>query len=221
MISDDVIDELDFGEDGLIPAIAQDAETGEVRMLAYMNEQAFRETVKTGLAHYWSRSRQELWQKGETSGNVQHVQEIRTDCDQDAVLMLVTQEGVACHTGQRNCFFNRYEDGEWVEDDPLPQQSIGAVLGELQRIVRHRDRERPEDSYTASLLQNDEKPSEDKILEKLGEEFTELLLAAKNNTNDRLAEELSDFLYHLIVLLRTMDMELRDVAAVLDQRRRD
>jgi phosphoribosyl-ATP pyrophosphohydrolase/phosphoribosyl-AMP cyclohydrolase len=211
--------ELDFGDDGLIPAIAQDYETGEVRMLAYMNELAFEKTVETGYAHYWSRSRQELWKKGETSGNLQHVQEVRTDCDQDAILLLITQEGGACHTGERNCFFNQQVDDGWTKIDPLPEESIGAVLGEIQRIIRDRDEHRPEGSYTVDLLEGErDKSSEDRLLEKMGEEFTETLLAAKNGSNEQFNEELSDFLYHLLVLLRVKDLELADVADALGDR---
>jgi phosphoribosyl-ATP pyrophosphohydrolase/phosphoribosyl-AMP cyclohydrolase len=219
MTAQQALDELDFDEDGLIPAIAQDYETGEVRMLAYMNELAFKKTAETDYAHYWSRSRQELWKKGETSGNVQHVEEIRTDCDQDTVLLLITQEGVACHTGERNCFFNRFVGDGWTEDDPLPEELIGSVLGEIQRIVRDRDQNRPDGSYTVKLLEDSQdKSSEDRLLEKMGEEFTETLLAAKNGSNEQFNGELSDFLYHLLVLLRVKDLELADVAEALGER---
>ncbi len=210
---------LEFGEDGLLPAVAQDYETGEIRMLAYMNEEAFQATVKTGFAHYWSRSRQELWKKGETSGHVQHVEEIRSDCDQDAVLLLIRQEGRACHTGERNCFFNHLaEDETWEESNPLPTRSIGGVLGEIQRIIRSRDEERPDDSYTVDLLDDGEKTPRDRVLEKMGEEFTETLLAAKDGDSENLPEEVGDFLYHLMVLFRIEDLELDDLAETLSER---
>lgn len=218
MSLDETVDELDFGEDGLLPAVAQDYVTGEIRMLAYMNEEAFRETVRTDYAHYWSRSRQELWKKGATSGNLQHVEAIRTDCDKDAVLLLIRQEGDACHTGERNCFFNRFEQGKWVEDNPLPTENIGGVLGEIQRIIRRRDRERPDDSYTVELLESTEKEPEDRVLEKMGEEFTEALIAAKNEDADDFTEEVSDFLYHLMVLMRIEGLELDDLAGTLNDR---
>lgn len=218
MSVDEAVDQLDFGEDGLLPAVAQDYETGEIRMLAYMNEEAFRETVRTDYAHYWSRSRQELWKKGATSGNLQHVESIRTDCDKDAVLLLIRQEGGACHTGERNCFFNRFTDDGWEEDDPLPTETIGGVLGEVQRIIRQRDRDRPDDSYTVELLESAKKAPEDRVLEKMGEEFTESLLAAKNEDPDEFTEEVSDFLYHLMVLMRIEDLELDDLAGTLSDR---
>jgi phosphoribosyl-ATP pyrophosphohydrolase/phosphoribosyl-AMP cyclohydrolase len=213
------LDELDFGDDGLLPAVAQDYETGEIRMLAYMNEKAFRETVNSGYAHYWSRSRDELWKKGATSGNVQHVEEIRTDCDKDAVLLLIRQEGGACHTGERNCFFNRLDENEeWEESNPLPTRSIGGVLGEIQRIIRSRDEERPEGSYTVDLLEGNEKSPQDLVLEKMGEEFTEALLGAKNDDPENLSDEVADFLYHLLVLFRIEDLELDELAETLSDR---
>jgi phosphoribosyl-ATP pyrophosphohydrolase/phosphoribosyl-AMP cyclohydrolase len=213
------VDDLEFGDDGLLPAVAQDYETGEIRMLAYMNEEAFRETVRSGFAHYWSRSRDELWKKGQTSGNVQHVEEIRADCDKDTVLLLIRQEGGACHTGERNCFFNYFnEDETWAESNPLPTRSIGGVLGEIQRIIRRRDEERPDDSYTVQLLEDGEKSSQDRVLEKMGEEFTETLLDAKNEDTENLSEEVADFLYHLLVLLRIEGLELDDLAETLSRR---
>lgn len=216
---DTAVDDLNFGDDGLLPAVAQDYETGEIRMLAYMNEEAFRETVRSGFAHYWSRSRDELWKKGQTSGNVQHVEEIRTDCDKDTVLLLIRQEGGACHTGERNCFFNHFADDEsWEESNPLPTRSIGGVLGEVQRIIRSRDEERPDDSYTVELLVDGEKSPRNRVLEKMGEEFTETLLAAKDGNPDDLSEEVADFLYHLMVLLRIEDLELDDLAETLSRR---
>lgn len=218
MSLDEALSALDFGDDGLVPAVAQDCKTGEIRMLAYMNEEAFRRTVRTKYAHYWSRSREELWKKGETSGHVQKVQEIRSDCDRDAVLLLVEQEGVACHTGERNCFFNRLEDGEWIKDEPFPDHSLGEILVEIQRIIRDRDRNRPDDSYTVQLLTGGGKDPEDYVLEKLGEEFTETLLAAKNDSEVNFKQETGDFFYHLLVLLRLKDLKLRDLVDPLSER---
>ncbi len=216
-------DTLQFDDQGLIPAIAQDVRTGEVRMLAYMNREALDETRRTGYAHYWSRSRRSLWKKGETSGHLQRVEEIRADCDKDAVLLLVRQQGVACHTGARNCFFNRWNPGRegWVEVDPLPERNLGSVLGELESVIRRRDEERPEDSYTASLLEGEgKKEGLDRVLEKLGEEMTEVLISAKNGEDSSLREEIGDLLYHLLVLCRIRDIDLEQLASVLNQRRR-
>lgn len=213
----DLPDGLDFGEDGLVPTVAQDADTGEVRMVAYVNQEALEETLETGYAHYYSRSRGSLWKKGETSGHRQRIVAVRADCDRDALLYLVEQQGVACHTGQRNCFFftPEGEDG-WKElDDPLPAVIPGAVLGELEGVVAARDEARPEGSYTVSLLD----AGEDRVLEKLGEECTELLIAAKNGDREALIAEAGDLLYHLLVLLRLKGVSLRDLTDLLNQRR--
>lgn len=215
-------DELTFDEDGLIPAIAQDVHTGEVRMLAYMNEESLEATRESGYAHYWSRSRQTLWKKGETSGNVQKVHDIRTDCDQDAILLLIEQEGVACHTGERNCFFHRWSEQkqQWQTVDPLPTMNLGSVLGDLETVIAQRDRDRPEGSYTVELIEGDgQKSGEDRVLEKMGEEMTELILSAKNNRTDPLREEIGDLLYHLLVLCRIKDLPLSSVAEILNERR--
>lgn len=212
----ELIDAIDFDEDGLVPAVVQDDATGEVRMLAYVNREALEKTLETGYAHYFSRSRQTLWKKGETSGNVQRVRCVRADCDRDTLLYRVDQEGVACHTGQRNCFFYAPdEENGWTEIDPFPEDLLGAVLAELEAIIADRDETRPEESYTASLLE----AGEDRVLEKLGEELTELVLAAKNDDRDELVAEAGDLLYHLLVLLRQNDVELRDLTDLLDDRR--
>lgn len=214
----DVPDELAFDEDGLIPTVVQDAGTGEVRMVAWVNREALQQTLETGYAHFYSRSRESLWKKGETSGHVQRVRAVRADCDRDTLLYLVDQEGVACHTGSRNCFFY-VPDGEdgWKElDDPLPDVIPGAVLAELEAVVADRDETRPEDSYTASLLE----AGEDRVLEKLGEECSELLIAAKNDDTDSLLAEAGDLVYHLLVLLREKDVSLRALTDLLNERRR-
>lgn len=213
----DLPDRLDFDEDGLVPAVAQDADTGEVRMVAYVNREALEETLETGYAHYYSRSRESLWKKGESSGHRQRILAVRADCDRDTVLYLVQQEGVACHTGQRNCFFFAPDgEGDWEKlDDPLPTVIPGAVLGELERVVADRDEARPEGSYTVSLLD----AGEDRVLEKLGEECTELLIAAKNEDREAVVAEAGDLLYHLFVLLRLEDVSLRDLTDLLNERR--
>lgn len=220
-VESELIDPLTFNDRGLIPAIAQDYSTGEVRMLAYMNEESIRETVETGYAHYWSRSREELWKKGATSGHTQRVRQLKADCDRDTILLLIEQDGVACHTGERNCFFNEWDEEtrEWVEDEAFPVHSIGAVLGEVEGLIDDRDEERPEDSYTVDLLEGDsEKTPRDTVLEKLGEEMTELILAAKNDDQKDLREEVSDTLYHLLVLLHQHDTNLDELAGELSRR---
>lgn len=221
-MSTDEPETLKFDDDGLIPAIAQDVRTGEVRMLAYMNEEALERTRETGFAHYWSRSRRELWKKGETSGHTQRVRSIRADCDRDTLLLLVDQRGVACHTGERNCFYNEWdeENEDWERVDPLPVHNLGGLLGYLEELVEERDHERPDDSYTTTLLEGDgEKTGEDLVLEKMGEEMTELLLAAKNEDRKNLLDEASDLFYHLVVLFRLKEIGLDELARCLDERR--
>jgi phosphoribosyl-ATP pyrophosphohydrolase/phosphoribosyl-AMP cyclohydrolase len=185
----------------------QDAETGEVLTLAYVNAEAIERTIETGEMHFWSRSRNELWHKGATSGNVQRVRELRVDCDADAVLALVEPAGPACHTGERTCF-HRALDGE-----PTPV-SHEALPG-LERTLRARREERPEGSYTAQLLADPEL-----IGEKVREEADEVARAVAGESDERVAEEAADVLYHLEVALLSRDVPLRRALDVLLARRR-
>jgi phosphoribosyl-AMP cyclohydrolase / phosphoribosyl-ATP pyrophosphohydrolase len=203
------IDELSFDDRGLIPVVTQDSQTGEVLMLAYATADALRLTVQSGEAHYWSRSRQELWRKGATSGHVQAVDEVRIDCDGDAVLFRVRQTGPACHTGEASCFF-RAAGPEGLE----PAAPAGHILPRLERIVEQRERERPEGSYTTYLFTC----GVDKILKKLGEEATETVIAAKNADPVELRAETADLLFHLLVLLRERGLPLREVWMELESR---
>jgi phosphoribosyl-ATP pyrophosphohydrolase/phosphoribosyl-AMP cyclohydrolase len=211
------IDELTYDERGLVPVVAQDADTGEVLMLAWASAEALRRTQETGRAHYFSRSRQALWAKGETSGNVQHVREIRVDCDADALVYRVSQEGPACHTGARTCFYRAAStnapaststDGLRDAPDPRP------VIARVDEIVARRFEERPAGSYTTYLFEK----GIDKILKKVGEEATETVIAAKNENNDELRSEAADLLFHLLVLFRARGLPLADVWAELDRR---
>lgn len=222
------IDELAFNADGLVPVVAQDAETGEVLMLAYANREALERTRATGRAHYWSRSRGELWAKGATSGHTQQVLEVRVDCDADAVLYRVRQSGVACHTGERSCFYRRLDGGAM---EPVPAREPAAqehVLARLEEIVRQREAERPAGSYTTYLFE----AGLDKILKKLGEETTEVVVAAKNlprvpdgeqtdgdpTAESALGSEVADLLFHLLVLLRERRVPLARVWDELEAR---
>lgn len=221
-IDESAVEKIDFGESGLIPGIAQDVHTREVRMQAFVNQEALLETLRTGFAHYWSRSRDELWKKGQTSGNLQRIQSVRTDCDQDSLLYMIEQEGVTCHTGKRHCFHYRWDGNrtDWLEEDPSPDQTLGTMLAEIESVVRDRDRNRPAGSYTTSLLEGTEdKEALDLILEKFGEEVTESILAAKNNSSEELSEELADMLYHLVVLCRKQDLPLDELTDALAARR--
>ncbi len=198
----------DFSKNSLLPAILQDVHTGEVLMLGYMNEEAYNKTVETGLAHFFSRSRQTLWQKGETSGHVQHVKEIRLDCDEDAILLKVDPEGPTCHTGHQSCFY-RAVSGE----APLPAES---VLNELADLILERKKQRPENSYTTRLFTE----GRSKIAQKVGEEATETIVAYLSQSGQRLVEETADLLYHLLVLLTDAGVPLDSVWRELKKRRK-
>jgi phosphoribosyl-ATP pyrophosphohydrolase/phosphoribosyl-AMP cyclohydrolase len=201
------LDKLKFDDNGLIPAIVQDAETREVLTLAYMNAESLARTLETKETWFWSRSRQELWHKGETSGNTQRVVSLIADCDNDALVVLVDPAGPACHTGSRSCF-----------DDPtvVEKHSLGNLLEQLYRLVEERERVRPEKSYTTYLFNE----GLDKILKKVGEESTETIVAAKNDSIEPLVAEVSDLLYHLIVLLVARGVSLERIGAELAKRRR-
>jgi phosphoribosyl-ATP pyrophosphohydrolase/phosphoribosyl-AMP cyclohydrolase len=188
----------------LLPCIVQDARTGEVLTLAYMNDEALERTRSTGEMWFWSRSRQELWHKGETSGNVQRVKELRFDCDHDAILALVEPAGPACHTGERTCFHNG-------ELEPV----AGEALATLERTIADRRGAAPAESYTAGLLADRELAGR-----KVQEEAEEVARAARDEPDERVAEEAADVLYHLAVLLAERGMELSDAYEVLNGRRR-
>lgn len=203
-----LIDSLRFDEQGLVPAIVQDAQTGSVLMLAYMNRESIRRTMETGETHFWSRRRRTLWHKGETSGNIQKVRSLRVDCDSDALLVTVDQTGNACHTGEYSCFFTTFGDLA------TPSVHLGESLAKLSRVIRQRAQEKPEGSYTAKLLQG----GTDRILKKIGEEAGEVLIAAKNHRKDEISWEVADLLYHTLVLLEAEGVQLSDVAAELEGR---
>ncbi len=189
---------------GLVPCIVQDARTGEVLTLAYQNEEAWRRTRESGEMWFWSRSREELWHKGKTSGNVQRVRELRWDCDADAVLALVDPAGPACHTGERTCFHN----GELV---PV----AGEALAALERTIESRRAAASPESYTAALLAD---PA--RLAAKVEEEGEELARASRDESDERVAEEAADVLYHLTVLLTSRGLRLADAYDVLNGRRR-
>src|SRR5215217_3139939 len=191
--------QIEFDENGLAPCVAQDWRTGEVLTLAYMNEEALRRTRESGEAWFWSRSRGELWHKGQTSGNVMRVRELRFDCDLDAVLALVEPEGPACHTGERTCFHNG-------DLEPMP----GEALAALERTIAQRRAKRPEDSYTAELLDD---PA--RIGDKMLEEADEVARAAGDEPDERVAAEAADLLYHLAVLLASRGLSFSDAFAEL------
>ncbi len=192
-----------FDANGLATVVVQDRASGDVLMVAHANAEALRLTGETGFAHFWSRSRNALWKKGETSGNLLLVREVLVDCDRDAVLFVVDPTGPACHTGSRTCF----GDG--------PAAAAG-VLAELGRVIAQRAREGAPDSYTAKLLAK----APDGALKKIGEEATEVILAAKGESDVRLAEESADLLFHLLVVLHQRGLGIGDVLGVLERRRK-
>jgi phosphoribosyl-ATP pyrophosphohydrolase/phosphoribosyl-AMP cyclohydrolase len=196
-----------FDERGLVPAVVQDARTREVLTLAYMNEESLRRTLSEGETWFWSRSRSELWHKGATSGNTQRVVEVRTDCDSDALVVLVEPRGPACHTGATSCFGS--EAGE-------VEASIGVALEEVYRVVSERRREMPEGSYTTYLFEK----GLNKILKKVGEESAETIIAAKDGDDEALKSETADLLYHLVVMLVERGLSLEDVGRELARRRK-
>ena len=208
-----VADELRWDTQELIPAVVQETETGEVLMVAWMDREALEATRKTGASHFHSRSRQSLWRKGETSGHVQHVDGIYADCDRDTLLVQVHQEGVACHTGARTCFFTRLADGV----APASNVHAGpAVLEVLERVLESRKVELPTGSYVASLFQK----GEAQICRKIGEEAVEVVTAALGGEGDeRLVSEVADLWFHSMVLLAQRGIPLRRVFAELDRRR--
>lgn len=203
-------EEIRFDERGLVPVIAQDATTNAVLTLAYANREAVEKTLMSGEAHYYSRSRDELWRKGATSGNTQRVVEVRLDCDTDALLYRVEPRGPACHTGAETCFFTTVE-GEGVERDG-GEYDLGAMLNRLAATISRRRREMPEGSYTAKLLGE----GTQRVAQKVGEEAVEVVVAAL--AGERLAEEAADLVYHLLVLLEERGVGTGEVARVLHDR---
>ena len=199
-----------FNDQGLVPAIAQDAATGEVLMLAWMNRESLQLTLETGFATYYSRSRQQLWKKGETSGHTQRVLGVRYDCDGDALLLTVEQTGPACHTGARSCFFN---DLMPVDEEDLP--ATAAILEQVYGVIADRKEHPQEGSYTNYLLGK----GVEKICKKLGEEASETIIAAMKDSREEVTYEAADLLYHLLVLLYDRGVTPAEVWAELARRR--
>jgi phosphoribosyl-ATP pyrophosphohydrolase/phosphoribosyl-AMP cyclohydrolase len=200
------LDDIRFDERGLIPAIVQDATSREVLTLAYMNRESLARTLETKQTWFWSRSRNELWHKGETSGNTQEVVNLALDCDRDAIVVLVKPAGPACHTGAVSCF-----------DTGTQRPALGPLLDQLYELIGSRERERPSGSYTTYLFEK----GLDKILKKVGEESAETIIAAKNENVARLTSETADLVYHLLVLLVARGVSLTDIAEELGRRRKE
>jgi len=202
---DELVSLVRFDEKGLIPVIVQDYITGRVLMLAYMNKEALIKTIETKEAWYWSRSRKELWHKGETSGNIQKVKDIKIDCDGDTLLLMVEQIGVACHTGNFSCFFRGIKN---LEEN---------FLFHLEEVIKDRKEKLPEGSYTAELFRE----GEERIFQKVGEEAIETVISGIKNEKEEFIYEASDLLYHLLIALVSKDLSLRDIIKELIRRHKD
>lgn len=225
-MSDAWLDAVAYDAAGLVPAIAQDAVTGRVLMLAWMDREALRLTRDTGEAHYWSRSRRRLWRKGEQSGHVQRVRELRLDCDADVVLLAIEQAGgIACHTGRARCFYRRLDGDAWVEAEPVLRDpgeiyrsgeppEPGAVLRRLADTIARRRSAAPDSSYVASLFQR----GQDAILKKVAEEAAETLLASRDGDRLHLTREVADLWFHSLLLLAFHNLGPDDVLAELRRR---
>lgn len=216
-----MIEDIKFDERGLVPAIIQDELSGQVLMMAYMNKESLQKTMETGRTCFYSRSRQELWMKGETSGHVQKVKQILYDCDGDTLLIMVEQTGAACHTGHYSCF---YRDSEGNETEPTVFNPAAVynsdtegpgILYELYDVIKGRQQEMPEGHYTTYLFDK----GIDKILKKVGEETSEVIIASKNRVKGEVVYEVSDLFYHLLVLLVEQGVELSDIFTELKSRR--
>ena len=201
--------EFKLSDNGLVPVVVQDYRTSEVLMMAYMNEESYNKTIETGRMTYFSRSRQELWIKGETSGHYQYVKSLMLDCDNDTILARVHQVGAACHTGSYSCFFKKLAEKDYIETNPLK------ILEEDYNIIVDRKNNPKEGSYTNYLFDK----GIDKILKKCGEEASEIIIAAKNEGSEELKYEIADFLYHMMVLMAECGLDWEDITRELANRR--
>ena len=210
------IKNLKYDSNGLIPVIIQDWKTGDVLMLAYMNEESLNKTIETGFTHFWSRSRNKLWKKGETSGNEQIVKEINYDCDNDTLLIKAEQKGVACHTGNRSCFYSKLTQGVIPrEARNLEVETFsGNVIDKIYEVILDRKRNLREGSYVSSLFKN----GKDKILKKIGEEASEVVIGSKNDKKEEIIYEIADLWFHTLVLLGYHDISPEEIYKELQKR---
>ncbi len=203
--------EFKYNEKGLIPAVVQDVNTKEVLMVAYMSDESLKRTLDIGETVFYSRSRQELWHKGETSGNTQEIEELYYDCDQDTLLILVEPAGPACHTGKTSCFYRKMAERK---EKGQKQDNKEDIINLLYDLIISRRQELPEDSYTTYLFEE----GLDKILKKIGEESSEVIIAAKNEPEKELVNETVDLIYHLLVLLVEKEVDLEQISEELNNR---
>ncbi len=221
MLMENLSNDLKFDNNGLIPVIVQDFKTNEVLMMAYMNREAYEKSVETQMVHYWSRSRNRLWLKGESSGHYQHIKSISIDCDNDALLLKVDQVEAACHTGHYSCFYRELgeegakETSDTVFDAEKVYGDSSKILRELYDVIVDRRANPKEGSYTNYLFEK----GLDKILKKVGEEAAEVIIAAKNKSKEEIRYEIADLFYHLFVLMVERDVKLEDIYDELKGRR--
>lgn len=207
-----ILDTIKFDDNGLVPAVLQDAKTGQVLMVAYMNRESLEKTISSGKAVFYSRSRQKLWLKGETSGNYMNVEALRVDCDMDCLLLKVTPDGPACHTGKTSCFYRELDADRFIENEERDNKAV--VLQEVYETILDRKKNHKEGSYTNYLFEK----GLDKILKKVGEEATEVIIGAKNAGNEEVRYEIADLLYHLMVLMAEKQLTWDEVFHELEKR---
>ncbi len=208
----EILSMIKFDEKGLVPAVLQDSVTKKVLMVAYMNKESLEKTLETKKSTFFSRSRNEIWVKGETSGNYMNVESIDVDCDADCLLVTVTPDGPACHTGKETCFYRTVKDGGVIEKE---ETSGADILVRLEKVAEDRKKNPKEGSYTNYLFDK----GEDKILKKVGEEAAEVVIAGKNRAKDEIQYEVADLLYHMTVMLVDNEMSWQDVFEELEKRR--
>ncbi|OWZ83773.1 bifunctional phosphoribosyl-AMP cyclohydrolase/phosphoribosyl-ATP diphosphatase HisIE [Natranaerobius trueperi] len=207
MINEKLLEEISFSEDGLLPCIVQDNNTNEVLMMAYMNKEALKKTYETGYTWFWSRKRQKLWQKGESSGNEQKVVSLQLDCDKDTLLAKVLQTGPACHTGEPTCFYNTLKESDL-------DKSYISIIPKLSKIVEERLTSKQSGSYTVKLVEK----GENQVLKKLGEEATELVMACKESDKQEIKYEAADLMFHMILSLKYFEVDINEVLQELTNR---
>ena len=203
------IEDLNFNEQGLLPVIIQDHLSGQILMLAYANAEAMKLTIETGLTHFWSRSREKIWNKGEESGNIQKVKDIYLDCDRDTILITVEQTGVACHTGEKSCFYTKSDSTRG-----LSPEFNSSGIDKVFNVIEDRKTNPKEGSYVNSLLDG----SIDRILKKIGEEAGETIIAAKNESTEEFLYEITDLWFHSLVLLSKMGLNPEEINKELNRR---
>jgi phosphoribosyl-ATP pyrophosphohydrolase/phosphoribosyl-AMP cyclohydrolase len=205
---------IKFDPSGLIPAIIQDAVSGDILMMAYMNRKSLEKTLTTGLTHFWSRSRKQLWQKGESSGNIQRVRSIYLDCDQDTLLIQVEQTHVACHTGRWSCFHQQLTDDGWMLTEEGAKEKKAQIFDKVYQTILDRKAHPKENSYVTSLM----KMGKDRILRKIGEESGELIIGSKNNQKPEIISEMADLWFHTLVLLGYHGITPQEIYQELEKR---